>query len=73
MSGLFTDEADAVSAVEIVPVSLVDEAGTVLAVFVAVSPIIRLARLPLPESDNTIRTRRLSIIRGVFYMTVFCL
>lgn len=56
MSGLFADEADAVDAVEIVPESPVDEAGAVLAVFVAVSPVIRLARLPLPESNNTVST-----------------
>lgn len=50
--GTFTDETNAVSAVEIIPVSVMDEASTVLAFFVAVSPVIRLARLPLPESNN---------------------
>lgn len=48
--GAFTDETDAVSAVEIVPVSIMDEAGTVLAFFMAMSPVIRLTRLPFPES-----------------------
>lgn len=49
---MFTDEADAVSAVEIVPVSIVDEASTVLSFFMAVGPVVRLTRFPISKSDN---------------------
>lgn len=48
----FTDEANAVSAVEIIPVGIMDKAGTVLAIFMAMGPVIRLARFPLPESND---------------------
>lgn len=49
----FTDEADAVRAVEVVPVGVVDEAGAVLALFVAVGPVVGLAGFPIPESGDT--------------------
>lgn len=48
--GTFTDETNAVSAVEIIPVGIMDKTSTVLAFFVAMGPVIRLARLPLPDS-----------------------
>lgn len=50
--GTFTDETDAVSAVEIVPVGIMDKTSTVLAIFMTMGPVIRLAGLPLPDSDN---------------------
>lgn len=50
VSGAFTDEADAVSAVKVVPVGIVNEAGTVLTVFVSMSPVVRLTWLPLPDT-----------------------
>lgn len=50
--GTFTDETDAVSAVEIIPVGVMDKPSAVLALFVSVSPVIRLARLPLSESSS---------------------
>ena len=45
---LFTDEADAVRAEEVVPVGPVDEPCTVFSLIVAVGPVVRLARFPLP-------------------------
>lgn len=53
--GTFTDETDAVSAVEIIPAGVVDEASTVLAVFMAVGPVIRLAGPPHPKSMNNMK------------------
>lgn len=53
ISSAFTDEADAVSAEEVVPFSVVDEPGAVLAFFVAVGPVVGLAGLPVPESGDT--------------------
>lgn len=49
VNGVFTDEPDAVSAVEIVPVSIVDEARAVLAFFMAMGPVVGLAGFPVPK------------------------
>lgn len=66
VSGMFTDETDAVSAVEIIPVGTMDKASAVFAVFVAMGPVIRLARLPLPDSNNINNMyQRSSITQGV--------
>lgn len=48
-----TDEANAVSTEEVVPVGIVDKAGAVLSLLVAVGPVIGLARLPLPATAST--------------------
>lgn len=53
IDGAFTDEPDAVSAVEIIPVSVVDEASAVLAFFMAVGPVVGLAGFPVPERAAT--------------------
>ena len=50
--GTFTDETDAVSAVEIVPGGIMDETSTVFTCFMTMGPVIRLAGLPLPDSNN---------------------
>lgn len=52
--GTFTDETNAVSAVEIVPVGIMDEASTVLSIFMTMGPVIRLARFPLPDNNKII-------------------
>jgi len=51
--GLFTDEADAVRAEEVIPVGLMDESCTVLAFLVAVGPVVRLTRFPLAGTRKT--------------------
>lgn len=53
INGAFTDEPDAVSAVEIVPVSVVDEASAVLTFFVAMGPVVGLAGFPVPKRAVT--------------------
>lgn len=56
--GPFADEAQALGAIEIVPVAVLDETGAVLAVLVTTCPVIRLARIPLPlratHTENTL-------------------
>lgn len=56
--GMFTDETNAVSAVEIIPVGIMDKPCAVLALFMSVGPVIRLARLPLPESSSMKNTSK---------------
>lgn len=53
VNSAFTDEPNAVSAVEIVPVAVVDEASAVLAFFVAMFPVVGLAGFPVPERAAT--------------------
>lgn len=56
--GTFTDETNAVSTVEIVPVGVMYKPSAVLALFVSVGPVIRLTRLPLPESSSMKNTSK---------------
>lgn len=49
---MFTDETNAVSAVEIIPVGIMDKASTILSIFMAMGPVIRLARFPLPDNNK---------------------
>lgn len=51
--GTFTDETDAVSAVEIIPIGIMDQTSAVLALFMAMGPVIGLTGFPLPDYHNT--------------------
>lgn len=53
VNSAFTDEPNAVSAVEIVPVSIVDEASAVLTFVMAMGPVVGLTGSPVPERAAT--------------------
>lgn len=65
VKGMFTDETNAVSAVKVIPVGLMDKASTVLTVFVTMLPVIRLARLPLPKNNH--KDTWLHLVKIVLY------
>lgn len=62
VSWSFTDVADAISAVEVIPVGKVDEAGTVFSILMTMGPVIRLTRFPHADNHKANSFNKLSFL-----------
>jgi len=58
LRGRLTDVVEEVFTVEVVPESVVEDPGAVLALLVAVAPVVRLTRLPPPAGHQQGATTR---------------